>query len=185
MDLNSGSGEKKKDMELDKSSTASQDLKSEEITSLWEWRVNKKDCTLVYFDPHFIYSNDYVINVIKDGKIMYSNYTVYIKLKYGNDDFIMAGNQFGWFYNEEKDILSLKNDILNRVNNTLEDYGMDFSEIIYINVAFRLVDKVIFSKLKYDKKDILNSSEVRELSIPGGAIPTNLSKDMAPNNLLG
>lgn len=66
-----------------------------------------------------------------------NNYTVYVKVRYDVDNFFMAGNQFGFRYDNETNLSDLYFDILQRLEQYYSSYNLSDSDIVYIQVSFR------------------------------------------------
>lgn len=107
-----------------------------------------------------------IINNIPCGAI----YTVFIKVRYDQDNFFMAGNQFGFNYksfNDRDDLLSI---IKKRLKDLFEEYKLTDDSIVYIQLNFRKLDTKLLSEFKLDNSNNISLSESssikRKLNIP-------------------
>ena len=105
-------------------------------------------------------------------------YTVYVKVRYSKDSFFMVGNQFGFKYASEKDLEVLFNDIRARLEEYFSYYNLVDEDIIYIQVSFRLLDRMIYSDIAIDKEVLENVSvpEKKE-TLDLVSIPTTTEED--------
>ena len=87
-------------------------------------------------------------------------YTTYIKIRYSNNLFIMAGNQMGFKYNSVLDLLELLDVVLDRTNQCLEKYSLDGDEIAYVQLIFIKVNTSITTE--FSKKDIKSTSNTNK-----------------------
>ena len=97
-------------------------------------------------------------------------YTVFIKVRYDENNFFMLGNQFGFTFSSDNDI----QDLLSIINSRLEDYYQEYNlsdeSIIYIQISFRQLNIKLFSDYKMRTIPYITSKEVidtkNNLSIP-------------------
>lgn len=70
------------------------------------------------------------------SSISKNTYTVFIRVKYDVNSYFMAGNQFGFTYNNGNDIIALKDVIIKRLERYFEDYKLTDDDIIYVEASF-------------------------------------------------
>lgn len=70
----------------------------------------------------------------------------------------MAGNQFGFKYDYREDLNTLFADINIRLQEYLGYYNLHDEDIVYIQVSFRLLDKMIYTDLMIDKDNLQDVS---------------------------
>lgn len=91
-------------------------------------------------------------NKISDVKLFMDNvYTVYVKIRYTRDNFLMVGNQFGFTFDSEQSYEVLFHYITARLKEYFTYYKLINEDIVYALISFRLLDKMIFSNLFLDK----------------------------------
>ena len=73
-------------------------------------------------------------------------YTTYMKIRYSNDLFKMAGNQFSFTYNSDYDIFELLKTVSGRLQILLAKYHLDSHEIVYIQLVFSKVNSSIITE---------------------------------------
>lgn len=71
-------------------------------------------------------------------------YTVFIKVKYNFNEYLMAGNQFGFMFTSELDINDLYAIVYNRLDEYLDSYNLTEDDIRYVMLSFRQKDKHSF-----------------------------------------
>jgi hypothetical protein len=67
-------------------------------------------------------------------------YTVYIKVRYNEDSYFMAGNQFGFKYSSKINIDELYAIITARFEDYFSHYNLTDEDIVYIELIFRKFD---------------------------------------------
>lgn len=111
---------------------------------------------------------------------VYNVQTVYVKVRYSKDSFLMAGNQFGFKFSSVKDFQVLFNDINTRLEDYFSSYNLEDEDIVYVQVSFRLLDRMIQSDLVRDKENeninYLSSTEIKTTQNTI-AIPVTTSED--------
>lgn len=80
-------------------------------------------------------------------------YTVYIKLRYDANKFLMAGNQFGFTYYEYDDTEFLLNNILEKLELSFTEYLLTDERIVYVQVTIKPLSFEIKNELKLNKLD--------------------------------
>jgi hypothetical protein len=78
-------------------------------------------------------------------------YSVIVKLKYENDTFRMAGNQFGFKWVGKDSVYQLLDVVKLRISTSINQYGLDDDSIIYISLYFRKFDTKLLSEFAFDK----------------------------------
>ena len=78
-------------------------------------------------------------------------YTTYIKIRYSNNLFMMAGNQFGFKYNSDIDLHELINVVAERIQQCLDKYELDSDETVYIQLIFRRVNSSIITEFSKEE----------------------------------
>lgn len=68
----------------------------------------------------------------------------------------MAGNQFGFYYLSNHNIIELFDNVNIRLQDYLSSYNLVDEDILYIQLSFRTIDKKIYSELKLDSEYILD-----------------------------
>lgn len=68
----------------------------------------------------------------------------------------MAGNQLGFDYYSDKDFGNLLNEVVARLNRYFDKYELQNKDIVYVQISFRLLNKLIFSDLFIDKDKLEN-----------------------------
>ena len=80
-----------------------------------------------------------------------SVYTVYIKIRYDEENFFMAGNQFGFVYKDKESLNQVFNTGLSRLSDYMDEYGLVEHDIVY--VEFILVSAFLFIKKSRNKPE--------------------------------
>lgn len=88
------------------------------------------------------------------SRLTKNTYTVFIRVKYDVNCYFMAGNQFGFTYNNANDINNLKSTIIKRLEKYFEDYKLTDDDIIYVEASFWLKDKKLLSEFSLDPKPL-------------------------------
>jgi hypothetical protein len=123
------------------------------------YRVRKNKSLHVYLPLHAFYDLSVFTALMLDSQVSLDNlYTVYVKIRYNKDNFFMAGNQFGFKYNSVNDLHILFNDIKVRLDDYFGYYNLSDDEIIYVQVSFRALDRMVYSDLLLDKNKLTNLS---------------------------
>lgn len=111
-------------------------------------------------------------------------FTVYIKIRYDKDNFLMIGNQLGFEFKSHDDFGLLLKDINGRFEEFFGKYDIKDLDIVYIQVSFRLLDRMVFSDLFIDK-EVLQDAHVSEkkailnvVSIPATTDENDLGKPL-------
>ena len=78
-------------------------------------------------------------------------YTTYIKIRYSNNLFMMAGNQIGFKYNSDIDLHELINVFTERIQQCLDKYELDSDEIVYVQLLFRKVNTSIITEFSKEE----------------------------------
>jgi len=73
-------------------------------------------------------------------------YTMFVRVRFNINMFCMLGKQSGFMYNKSEDLLNICVLIEDRLNHYMNDYQLLFEDISYIEVTFRLKDKVLLSE---------------------------------------
>jgi len=96
----------------------------------------------------------------------------------------MAGNQFGFKYNSVDDLHTLFNDIKVRLADYFGYYNLSDDEIIYIQVSFRTLDRILYSDLVLDKTKLKNlSPSSAKATLDIISIPTTTDEDSLGKSL--
>lgn len=105
-------------------------------------------------------------------------YTVYVKVRYDEDNFFMLGNQFGFNFKSVDDLESLYNDIIIRMDDFTGRYDLVDDDIVYVQISFRLLDQRLFSDILIDKEVLESSKPVEKHSIKETiCIPSVITED--------
>ena len=75
-----------------------------------------------------------------------TRYTVYIKVRYNEDNYFMAGNQFGFLYSSKINIDELYGTIISRLEEYFTNYNLTDEDIVYIELIFRKFDTKLLSE---------------------------------------
>lgn len=117
-------------------------------------------------------------------------YTASVKVRYENI-FFMVGNQFGFSYSTDKDLLDLISIVLTKLNESLNNYGFQEDGILYIQLAFIKVDSKNISEFGIiqsnqvtrdvtETNDVTESNDVSETNKISKAVIE--SKDVTETN---
>jgi hypothetical protein len=105
-------------------------------------------------------------------------YTVYVKVRYDKDNFFMVGNQFGFNFSSENSYEVLFYDITIRLEEYFAHYNLVNEDIVYVEVSFRLLDKMIYSDLFIDKDKLVNMTPTEKKdTLDLVVIPTATTED--------
>lgn len=105
-------------------------------------------------------------------------YTVYVKVRYSKDSFFMVGNQFGFKYESEGDFEVLFGDMRSRLEEYFSHYNLVDEDIIYIQVSFRLLDRMVYSDISIDKEVLENVTVMEKKdTLALVSIPTTTEED--------
>jgi len=87
-------------------------------------------------------------------------YTVYIRVRYNKDSYLMAGNQFGFTYSTDADLVDLVGVLVDRLEQLLVKYTLDLDQIVYIQPVFRKVSRKIVTEFsRNERKGVFNVHE--------------------------
>lgn len=106
-------------------------------------------------------------------------YTVFIKIRYSENKFFMAGNQFGFLYSSQYDIDNLAVIINARLEDYFQEYNLQDGDIVYIQLLFRKFDVKLQSEFSIDdikRKDGLLDMDIT-LENNTFNIPVSISDD--------
>lgn len=124
-----------------------------------KFRGNKNKVIHVIFNIFHLFDISIFTKKILDLDLPVNNiYTVYIKIRYDIDHFHMLGNQFGFDYQSQEDFEGLLGNINNKLEEHFVQYSIPDKDIIYIQVSFRLLDRILFNDLFIDKQQLQNKS---------------------------
>ncbi len=113
-----------------------------------------------------------------------NNYTVYVKVRYDVDNFFMAGNQFGFRYDNETNLSDLYFDILQRLEQYYSSYNLSDSDIVYIQVSFRSLYWQVKSDLSINNiKSLTLSNQDTKRSLDIITIPLSTKPNYLPKPL--
>ena len=96
-------------------------------------------------DAKYTNNIDNIKNLILNKLDINSLYTTYIKIRYGSNLFMMAGNQTGFKYNLDIYLHELINIVIDRIQQCLDKYELDLHEIVYVQLLFRKVNSSIIT----------------------------------------
>ena len=68
----------------------------------------------------------------------------------------MVGNQFGFYYLSNHNIIELFDNVNIRLEDYLSCYNLVDEGVLYIQLSFRTIDKKIYYELKLDSQYILD-----------------------------
>jgi len=109
-------------------------------------------------------------------------YTVFVKVRYHTDHFFMAGNQWGWGFNDLNSIDDLYQEIDDRLKGYFDIYRLGDGDIVYIQVSFHLTDIKLLSEFSIDKPDHVtkfDSSNIEKmLKVPVSVNPDSLGEPL-------
>ena len=88
-------------------------------------------------------------------------YTVFVKVRYNQNQFFMMANQFGFTCSDLSSFKDLYDILYLKLQEYLGHYNLEGEQVQYIQVTFRQLNKHIYSNLTIDK-DILNLSNYTE-----------------------
>lgn len=108
------------------------------LDNLYDFKYNKK----------FDYIKNLILNVLSSHCL----YTTYIKIRYSNNLFMMAGNQFGFKYTSDNDLHELIDVVVEILECGLDRYQLDSDEVVYIQLLFRKVNTTIITE--FSKEDV-------------------------------
>lgn len=96
-------------------------------------------------------------------------YTVYIKVRYSENSYFMAGNQWGFTFIDDSSIDKLYTIVRSKLDNYFSFYDLIDEDIVYVQLIFRELNVKLLSEFILDSKDH-NKSEIlenkRSLNIP-------------------
>lgn len=91
----------------------------------------------VYFHLELHQMNLDYFAVQVNTKVPYNcTYTVFIRVKYNYNEYFMAGNQFGFTFDNDKRIQQVFKVIVDRFNKYMEYYKLTAKDIRYVAVGF-------------------------------------------------
>lgn len=125
------------------------------------YKINKNNIFSSFFYLQEVYSLRNFTRKIKDLKLLDNHvYTVFVKVRYNVYNFLLVGNKFA--YKPNKDSTKDINDIIKmRLDEYLSRYSLDHSDIMYIQVIFRLLDKKFLSDLILNNNKTITKKENR------------------------
>jgi hypothetical protein len=146
--------------------------------SLISFKSNKSIINF-YFDIEDFNDFSIFIDKMVDVNLSIDNvYTVYVKVRYDKDNFFMVGNQFGFNFNSENSYEVLFYDITIRLEEYFAHYNLVNEDIVYVEVSFRLLDKMIYSDLFIDKDKLVNMTPTEKKDMLDlVVIPTATNED--------
>lgn len=97
-----------------------------------------------------LYDLDYFKNLINKELLIDNTYSVSIKLRYDNDNIIMVGANFGFIYNDNDYINDLQENCNIRLEDSFSMYNINSESIVYIEIIFRKIDKVLLKEYSLD-----------------------------------
>lgn len=154
------------------------------IRPKYEERPKKSTINNLYFEVTDF--NDFTI--FKEKFFSYNlptnNYTVYVKVRYDVDNFFMAGNQFGFRYDDESHLYDLYLNIIQRLEQYYSSYNLSDSDIVYIQVSFRSLYWQAKSDLSIDKiKTLSLSTQDKKRTLDIITIPISTKPNYLPKPL--
>ena len=106
-----------------------------------------------------------------------SLYTTYIKIRYNNNLYLMAGNQLGFKYNTDQDLIDLADVVVDRVEQALEKYSLDSDQVVYIQLLFRKVSTNIITEFSSDEKKGISGANKNDSKMNSHNIPISVKED--------
>lgn len=141
------------------------------------YKGNKNKVVNVYFwVTDFNNLFDFSVKML-DTKLPINNvYTVFVKVRYNKNSFFMVGNQFGFSFNKDFEVLF--NDVKARLEEYFTYYNLVDEDIVYVQVSFRLLDRMIYSDLviNIDRLENISVTEIRA-ALDLITIPTTTEED--------
>lgn len=144
----------------------------------------KSNVIFIHFSLDQLYNFNSFKQKFLDNNLNINTYTVYVKVRYSRDNLFMAGNQFGFIYDNHNDIFDLYNDINLKLNEYFNYYHLNDEDIVYIQVCFRSIISKIKTDLSLDKNqvtDLIFNKNRRILDLV--KIPLSTSQDILPKQL--
>lgn len=121
------------------------------------FKGNKNKVVHIYFGVEDLYDLFTFSEKMLNTNLPVNNvYTVYVKVRYSKDSFFMAGNQFGFKFSSDNDYELLFQDVKVRLDEYFSYYNLVDEDILYIQVSFLLLDRMIYSDLAIDKDKLHN-----------------------------
>lgn len=115
------------------------------------------------------YSDVFRDTVIKRVPIGFV-YNVFIKVRYDNDKFFMAGSQLGFNYTSNEDIDNLQSEVNQRLEEHFKDYNLIDDNVNYVQLRMKSLDIKLLSEFSLDKPYYEPKSQVNathnKLNIP-------------------
>lgn len=109
-------------------------------------------------------------------------YTVYIKVRHSEDQFFMAGNQFGFNFNTVDDAMYPASQVRTRLNDYFSLYKILEENLVYVQLTFKQQDIKLLSEFKIEKPSHIPISYTdrikRGLNIPMSVDKTYLGKPL-------
>ena len=117
-------------------------------------------------------------------------YTVFVKVRYNVDQFFMVGNQFGFNYSCESDIIGLLTAVSERLEEYMISYNLTEDAIVYIQITFIQKDKKLLSEFSFpcvtktDKRNVYHIPKPEIALVETNLlIPVSINKISKSNNI--
>lgn len=145
-----------------------------------QYVLSKEKDILFHIVPANIYDLQNFTTYISNGLVKDLLYTVYVKVRYDENNFFMAGNQFGFDFTSSDSISHLQENIIARLEEYFLDYNLTEDQIVYIQLRFKKLDKKLLQEFSSSNiKEIITTSTPSEtLSLKGLiSIPVSTHSD--------
>lgn len=140
--------------------------------------LNKDKAIHLFFKLNKLDNYSYFLQTIISNLKSNTIYTVYVKIISNQDNFYLAGNQFGFNYKSNSDITLLYDNVIIRLEDYFSSYNLDDDDILYIQLSFSVIDKKIYSKLKLDNKFYLDLDKLDDKDIFDYIVVTKIIDDI-------
>nr|YP_010692868.1 hypothetical protein P1Q94_mgp29 [Periconia digitata]WCA44867.1 hypothetical protein [Periconia digitata] len=100
------------------------------------------DTTRIVFETNQLGQENFV-NTIKEEIDIGHVYTVF-KVRYNQDSFFMAGNQFGFKYTSDSSLLEIYTNVIDRLKLYMEHYDLVQNDLFYVQLVLKKTYNSIF-----------------------------------------
>ena len=123
---------------------------------------NKLEKKHIYLSPEHLEANifhDRIMSQIDE----HVRYTVFIKVRYLQNNFFYFGNQFSFMYENRESLLRMLSDTLwPRIEQYYSQYAIDELDIVYFQFTFIKFNQRLFSESLVDPKNQIGRASCRE-----------------------
>ena len=151
----------------------------------YQFLANKKKEIPIIFDVFTFFTYDAFVNEF--DLVPLGLYSVYIRLIYSDDSYLMAGSQFGFEYKSSNDLENLWEIVVFKVDNAKNIYNqkkMLRLEVVYVELCFRSAYYKSYSDFSLDNSTpFFSTSETMNILSAKKKSPLSVNQEFLGNAL--